>query len=314
MAKNSAERISFKKDLAALPFLLPFMAIFLVYIAWPLVYSFYLSLLRTDIYSSWYDRFGTMRFVGLQNYIEILQDPVFLFSILLTFIYAILTIFPTMALSLFLAITLNRKTKGFGIFRSGFFIPNVFDIYVVGVIWLFLYNPNAGLFVKIADMIGLDSLAQQGFLNNPKLTLPCVALAMVLKNAGFGMILFLTALNNISTSIFEAAEVDGATKWQQLVHVTVPLLRPIILFLSITGMVGTLNAFSEIYAMTDNTGGASIQIAGHTLQSGRISGYHLFRVFDDSYYGQAAAISFVLLAIALVIAYFNFKFLSPKES
>jgi ABC-type sugar transport system permease subunit len=136
---------------------------------------------------------------------------------------------------------------------------------------------------------------------------------MVLKNAGFGMILFLTALNNISSSIFEAAEVDGASKWQQLVHVTIPLLRPIILFLSITGLTGTLNAFSEVYAMTDNTGGAAVEVFGQTLTSGRISGYHLFRVFDSSMYGEAAAISFYLLAIALVVAFVNFKVLNPKD-
>ncbi|MEQ8820619.1 MAG: sugar ABC transporter permease [Sumerlaeia bacterium] len=311
--KSSAGRITLQQDLQALPFLAPFLAIFGVFIGFPLVYSVWLSMHRTDIYSSWYDRFGTMQFVGLQNYADVAASIPFWWSIFLTFVYATLTIIPGMILSLFLAITLNRKMKGLGFYRSGFFLPNVFDIYVVGVIWLLLYNPNEGLFLRIFEWVGLGVLVQDGFLSNPYLTLPCIALAMVLKNAGFGMILFLTALNNIPTSVFEAAEVDGATKWQQLTHITLPLLRPIILFLSITGLVATLNAFSEIYSMTDNTGGPGVNVGGQTLQAARVSGYHLYRVFDDSFYGQAAAISFFLLAIALVVSVINFKFLAPKD-
>jgi ABC-type sugar transport system permease subunit len=197
--------------------------------------------------------------------------------------------------------------------RSGFFLPNVFDVYVVGVIWLLIYNPNGGLFTYLLSWINADQLARQGVLNNPWLTLPAIALAMILKNAGFGMILFLTALNNINESIFEAADVDGATWFQKLWHITLPLLKPIILFLTITGLVGSLNAFAEIYAMTDDTGGTSIQIAGQTLSSARLSGYHLYKVFNESMYGEAAAISFVLLGIALVISWVNFKVLSTKD-
>ncbi len=136
---------------------------------------------------------------------------------------------------------------------------------------------------------------------------------MVLKNAGFGMILFLTSLNNLNQSVFEAADVDGASSRQKLMYITIPMLRPIILFLSITGMMATLNAFAEIYAMTDDTGGTSVEVFGNTLQSARISGYHLYKVFDTSMYGQAAAISFLLLIVALVISFINFKVLTPKD-
>lgn len=309
---RKASDITLKDDLEALPFLTPFFIVFLLFIGYPLIYSLWLSVHQVTIFSDFYDIFGTMNYVGLENYQQVLTDPVFWWSVVLTFVYAALTIFPGIVLSLALALFLNRKIRGFGLLRSGFFLPNVFDIYVVGVIWLMIYNPNGGLFSWFLELINFNSLADQGVLNNAWLTLPAISLAMVLKNAGFGMILFLTSLNNINQSIFEAADVDGASFWQKLTNIIVPLLRPIIFFLVVTGMVNSLNAFAEIYGMTDNTGGTSVVIADQTLQSARISGYHLFRVFDQSMYGRAAAISFVLLIIAVSISFVSYKLLNPR--
>ncbi|MDX2175623.1 MAG: sugar ABC transporter permease [Candidatus Sumerlaeia bacterium] len=313
MAHRATHRITWKHDLQALPFILPFLAVFLLFIGYPIFNSLMLSVHQTTIYSDFYDVFGSMRFVGADNYTMILRDPQFWWSLVLTCAYAALTILPGMALSLALAIFLNRKVRGFGALRSGFFLPNVFDIYVVGVIWLLIYNPNGGLFIVLMDWLGLDGLFQRGILSNPWLTLPAIAFAMILKGAGFGMILFMTSLNNINSSIFEAADVDGASYWQKLWYITLPLLRPIILFLSITGLVGALSSFAEIYAMTDNTGGPSLEIGGVTLQSARVSGYHLYRYFQDSMYGEAAAMSFLLLVVATIISVVNMKILSPKD-
>jgi len=309
------DRITLRDDLAALPFLGPFLLVFIIFIGWPIFYSLWISVHRVTIFSDFYNIFGTMQYVGLANYLQTLTDLQFWWSIVLTFIYAVLTIGGGIVLSLTLALMLNKPRRGFGLARSGFFLPNVFDVYVVGVIWLMIYNPNGGIFSLALEWVGLSNMAKAGVLNNPWLTLPAIALAMVLKNAGFGMILFLTSLNNINQSIFEAADVDGASPRQKLIHITLPLLRPIILFLTITGMVGSLNAFSEIYAMTDDTGGTSVELEafGTTVRAARLSGYHLFKVFNETMYGEAAAISFVLLAIALVISFINFRVLAPKD-
>lgn len=307
------ERIPLRENLSAMPFVLPFLAVFVVFIGYPLFYSLWISFHRVTIFSDFYDVFGTMQFVGFDNYAKILSEPVFLFSILLTLVYGLLTIVPGIALSLTLALLLNNKTKSASLMRSGFFLPNVFDIYVVGVIWLLIYNPRGGIVSPILRFFGLDELAAGGVLNDARLTLPAIAAVMILKNAGFGMILFLTSLNNISESIFEAADVDGAKGWQKLFFITIPMLRPTILFLSVAGLVGALNAFAEIYALTDDTGGTSLQIGETTLRSANVSGYHLFKVFNESMYGEAAAISFVLLAIAMVVAWLNFKFIAPKD-
>ena len=299
--------ITLRQDLPALDFLAPFLRVFGVFIGYPLVYSIWISVHEVTIYSDFYDLFGTMNYVGMENYARLSSDPVFWWSVFLTFAYASLTIFPGMALSLTLAILLNRKMRGLGLMRGGFFLPNVFDIYVVGVIWLLIYNPAGGIVSALLRMMRMTGLDDKGLLGNPYFTLPAIAFAMILKNAGFGMILFLTSLNTINESIFEAADVDGATPWQKLVHITLPMLRPIIFFLTVTGMVGALNAFAEIFAMTDATGGTSIQVAGQTLQSGRISGFYLFQIFSASRYGEAAAMSFMLLIIAVVISFASYK-------
>lgn len=309
------ERITLQDDLKALMFIGPFAAVFGLFIFVPLVYSIYISMRRGSIYSDFYNVFGEMQFVGIRNFADVANDPYFWWSVMLTFIYAALTIVPGMALSLGLALFLNRKSRGFGLLRSGFFLPNVFDVYVVGVIWLLIFNPGSGPVASLFNMLGATDLAKTGLLNTPWFTLPAIAIAMILKNAGFGMILFLTSLNNMNESIFEAADVDGASKWQKIWLITIPLLKPIILFLSVTGLVGTLNAFSEVYAMTDNQGGVSMNVpwSETTFHSARISGYHLFRIFDEARYGEAAAVSFMLLIIAVVISIINFKFLSPKD-
>lgn len=306
-------RITLRHDLRALPFLLPFLLVFVVFIGYPLFYSFWISIHRVSIYSDFYDLFGTMDYVGLDNYRKVFSDAEFWWSILLTVVYACLTIVPGIALSLALALLLNREGKGFNLLRTGFYLPNIFDVYIVGVIWLLIYNPSGGIFTRLMQFFGLENLTETGVLNNPYTTLPAIALAMILKNAGFGMILFLTSLANINQSIFEAADVDGASAWQKLIHIKIPLLRPIIFFLVVTGVMGALNAFSEIYAMTDDSGGSSIAIGGETLRSARISGYHLYKVFSQSQYGEAAAISFGLLAFALIISFLNFKILKPRD-
>lgn len=297
----------------ALPFVLPFMVVFGIFIAYPLFYSLWLSFHRVTIFSDFYDTFGTMTWVGAENYAVILASVEFWWAVAATFVYACLTIVPGIALSLFLALMLNRRMRGLGLMRSGFFLPNVFDIYVVGIVWLLLYSPGTGLVSQALAWFGSTDLARQGVLDNPWLTLPAISLAMVLKNAGFGMILFLVSLNNINPSIMEAADVDGASWWQKLTSVTIPLLRPMILFLVVTGTVGAINAFAEIYAMTNDSGGVPIEVMGETVRSARTGGYHLFKIFDDGRYGVAAAVSFLFMIIALVISYANFRLLRSSD-
>lgn len=293
-------------------FLAPFLAVFSVFLLYPIVYSLMLSFQKNTIYSDFYNIFADMRFVGLENYITLLNDPEFWWSLLLTFYYALLTIPAFIGLSLLLALLLNNRLAGKSFFRGAFFLPNVLDMLVIGIIWTLIYAPKYGLLAIVGRSLQIESLADAGLMSNTWTALPAVALAMVLKGSGFGMILYLTAIQNIPQSIYEAAEFDGAGWWDKLRHITWPLVKPITLFLVVTGVLGSLNAFTEIFAMT-NSGGPNVSVLGHTVGATRISGFYLFRMFEDGQYGYAAAVSYVLLIVAIIVSILNVKFLQTKK-
>lgn len=291
-------------------FLSPFLLVFLVFLGYPTLYSLVLSFHKTTIYSDWYNIFSDMKFVGFENYIRLLTvDKEFWWSLVVTGYYAILTIPSSICLSLFLAVLLSNNFKGTSFFRSAYFLPNVLDMLVVGIIWVSVYSLGA----DILNSLGFKTFAFEGILDNPWTVLPAIALAMVLKGAGFGMILFLTAIQNIPTSVYEAANIDGANAWHKLRYITVPLVRPIILFLIITGILASLNAFTEIYAMTNATGGPAIQVWDGTARAAKLSGFYLFSNFEMGRYGYAAAISYLLLVIALAISFVNIKIMGNGE-
>ncbi len=293
-------------------FIVPFLLVAAVFLIFPIAYSFYLSFRETWLYSNWFDQFADMRYVGFRNYVDLLRNPQFWWALVATFVYALLVIPTSIAASLALALFLNTRLPGYRALRSAFFLPHVFDVFVVGIIWLLLYNPQIGPFAEFFRWLGVEWFKKHGFVDNPYTILPSIAFAMVLKGMGFGMILFLTALNNIPDSIFEAAEIDGANARQKLFYVTIPLLRPMILFMSVTGLVGVLNAFAEFYAMTKATGGVAFQFLGATVQAARVSGFYLYQLFSDAFYGHAAAMSFILLLIGLVITWVNFRILGKE--
>jgi ABC-type sugar transport system permease subunit len=135
---------------------------------------------------------------------------------------------------------------------------------------------------------------------------------MTLKGAGFGMVLLLAALQNIPGDVYEAADIDGANEWQKFWLITIPLLRPILGFMVITGLIGSLNAFTEIYAMT--AGGPQLVVGGETVGSTSVAGYYLFKQFNAGNYGYAAAISYMLLIITLVITGVQQKIAGKKNN
>lgn len=309
-----------KETLSSLLFLLPFLLLFAVFLLFPIAYSFFLSFFGSPRDFS----LSNLEFVGLANYINILgihqtptgwklNDPQFWWSLAVTLIYGGLSIPLGIAAALGLALLLNNRLRGKEFFRSAFFLPNVLDMLVVGVIWYLIYAPKYGALAQISTVfLGPDNFFNTtGLLGSPLTALPAVVIAMVLKGAGFGMILFLAALQNIPECIYEAADIDGATKWQQFWKITLPLLRPILVFMVITGVIGSLNAFTEIYAMT--AGGPQVVIGDETLGSTSVSGYYLYKQFEGGRYGYAAAISYVLLTITLIITFIQQKLFSGSN-
>ncbi len=291
-------------------FLSPFMILFVVFLVFPIFYSFYLSFLGTST------DYGltSMTWVGFENYKRIIQDWQFWSSLVITAFYALISIPSGIIVSLGLALLLDNKLFGKSFFRSAFFLPNILDMLVVGTIWSLIYAPKYGVIAQISSIL----LGENNFFNNPGLlgspytALLAVIFAMTLKGAGFGMVLFLAALQNIPNDVYEAADIDGANEWQKFYLITVPLLKPIIFFMVITGIIGSLNAFTEIYAMTSGGPSTVLSGIGKTVDSTSVAGYYLYKQFDAGNYGYAAAISYIMLIITLGITYIQQKLAAKK--
>ena len=290
-------------------FLSPFMLLFGIFLIFPIFYSFYLSFFGSPTNYS----LTSLEFVGLANYQRIMTDFQFWWSLGITAFYGVLSIPLGICASLALALLLDNKLFGKSFFRSAFFLPNVLDMLVVGVIWTLIYAPKFGALAQITTwLLGENNFFNTtGLLGSPMTALLAVVIAMVLKGAGFGMVLFLAALQNIPEAVYEAADIDGATEWQKFTKITVPLLQPIIIFMVITGVIGSLNAFTEIYAMT--SGGPQVVMGGETVGSTSVAGYYLFKQFDSGNYGYAAAISYMLLIITLGITWLQQRFAARND-
>jgi ABC-type sugar transport system permease subunit len=305
------------ETLIAYLFLAPFLIAFVVFLGYPIVYSLYLSFHQTTVFTDWFNIFGDMRWAGFGNYSDLLfNDFEFWWSLYRTLIYALLMIPAQIVIGFFLAVLLREKLPGRDFFRGAFFMPHVLDVFVVGTIWVLIYSPNYGLLDVLLTRIGIDFFSSTGVLGNPWTALPAIAFALVLKSAGFGMILFLAAMSNIPESVYEAADIDGANFWQKHRHVTFPLVKPIILFLIITGLMGALNAFTEIYAMAATKyaqGGPFIDSFGHTVGVTKVSGFYLYKTFEQGDYGRAAAMSFLLLIVAFTISVLNARLLRSEK-
>jgi ABC-type sugar transport system permease subunit len=250
--------------------------------------------------------------VGPANYVRLLKDNAFWWSLVMTVLYGALAIPFGITVAFCLALLLNNSLPGNKFFRSAYFLPNVLDMLAVGFVWTLLYAAG-GVLPSLLGQIGIAYFQKTGFLGNPTTALPAIVFAMTLKGAGFGMILFLAALQNIDPSLHEAAAIDGAGPWQRIRHITLPLLKPVILFMVVTGAIGALNAFTEVYAMTG--GGPNclvphwIPLFGGTTQGAtKVSGYYLYQKFVvNQEYGFGASIAYVLLAITIVVTIINLK-------
>ncbi len=304
----NSSNIDLKENLTAYSFIFPFILIVTVWLIYPIIYAFILSLSEVTLTTDFFNTFEDMRWVGLENYARLIYDVDFWWSILMTLYYAVLYLPGYIIFSLILAIILNNQLPGKSFFRGVFFLPYVLDLLVIGIIWTLIYAPNYGLLALLFQGLGLESWADFGVLGNPWTALPGIALAMILKTTGYGMVIYLTAIQNISPSIYEAAELDGAGWWDQLRYITWPLVKPVTLFLSVTGFMMVLNGFTVIYAMSE-TGGPSISLGEQAVGATRITGFYLYQIFHQGEYGYAAAVCYALLVLAIIVSIINFKYI-----
>ena len=186
-------------------------------------------------------------FVGVDNYTRMIADPVFWHALTNNLVYALVTIPVSMALALAMALFVNARIQGQGLTRMAFFTPTVLPMVAVANIWLFFYAPGYG---PVDQILGLIGLGDNNLLGSPGTALWALIVITIWKEAGFFMIFYLAALQQISPTLLEAARLEGATPWQTFRRVTVPLIMPTTLFVMVNALIGAFRLVDHVIALT----------------------------------------------------------------
>ncbi len=287
-----------QQAVAAWVLALPFMALFLVFTAGPVLASLGMSF--TDIRSTDVQNPFAVTFVGLSNYTELLGDPLFRKVTFNTFLYLILGVPLTLAIALAVAVGLNRIQRLKGFFRVGFYLPVVTSIVAVSVVWKFLLRDEGGLINTVIGWFGVDG---PGWLDSTTTALPTLVVMAVWRNFGTMMIIFLAALQTVPREIVEAAESDGAGAWARFRYLTLPMLRPTLLFGAVITSIGYLQFFEEAFVMTK----------GGPLDSTRSITFFTFDQWGYGNYGYASAAAYLLFLAIMALTALQFRLLREKD-
>ena len=294
MSKTKKTKDYKSSSTAAYFFIGPAVISIFIFFFIPVIAAFVMSFTDFDIYAL--GSFDTVRFVWFNNYLRLFDDPLFWQSLLNTCYYVVLATPLSILVSLSAALLLNAKlVKLKGIFRLSYFIPYVTTLVAVAIVWRFIYHPKFGILNYFLGFFGINHV---DWLGDPNLAMPAIVLMSVWKNFGYYMIIFIAGLQNIPEDLYEAASIEGAGGWQQFKSITLPMLAPTTLFISIVTIVGYFQLFAEPYIMTQ--GGPlnkTLSIVGYMYNEG-------FRWWNMGY---SASISFVLFFIILIVTVIQFK-------
>jgi multiple sugar transport system permease protein len=270
---------------AAWGFLAPFGLFYVVFILGPLAYQFVSSFFSTSLV-----RPGIGSALGLANYVEVLTNSMFWIAVRNTVVFTALTTVPLVLLGLAMAILVNRMTRAQWLYRLAFFTPYVLPSATMALIWYFLYSPGLGLIDSILSAFGVKSAA---LLGNPSTALAAVALSTVWWTLGFNFVLYLAGLQEIPRDLYEAASLDGASAWQQIRLITVPMLGRTTTLVVVLQIIASLKVFDQIFIMTQGgPGTATIPVLEYVYNTG----------FTDYRVGAASAASMVFFLLILGVS------------
>ncbi|SCK18776.1 carbohydrate ABC transporter permease [Streptomyces sp. WMMB 322] len=277
----------------------PFLLLFLTFMAVPIVATFVMSFTEFELRNV-ADPFSA-EFIGLENYTRLFEDEKFLTSLFNTFYFVLLGVPLTVGAGLFAAVLLNRGVGRIRtVFRVGFYAPVVTSIVAVAVVWRFVLDPADGLIAGLASEVGLRS---PDFLGSNVLAMPSLIVMAVWRNLGNAMVLFLAGLQGIPTEVREAARLDGAGVWQEFRSITVPLLRPTMLYVSVMTTIGFLNVFEEPFVLTEGGPDNSTLTVSLNMYKEGFSYFHM---------GYASSMAYVLFTVILAVTLLQLRLLKDK--
>lgn len=226
-------------------FILPTVVFFLVFIAFPFFRAIGISM------TEWagYDQ---PRFIGLKNFINMMNDRIFWIALKNTFFFMVATTILQTIIPLLVAVLLNAGWRGDVAYRTILFLPNIISLVVTGLLWRMIYDGNFGILNSALTTLGLTALKRQ-WLADPSTVMPAIIMVSLWASLGFYMVIFFAGLQSIPTELYEVASIDGANSWQKLVHITVPMLWPVTTVVMVINIIGGIKVFDVVYVMT--TGG-----------------------------------------------------------
>jgi multiple sugar transport system permease protein len=288
-----------RRKKAGWAFAAPFTVLFLVFGLLPVVASLVMSV--TDMRATDLRTPLAVNFVGLDNYSRLFADDLFVRSAVNTLIFVVVGVPLTIVAALAAANALNSGLIRFrALFRVGFYLPVVTSIVAIAVIWRFLLDPEAGLVDNLLAQAGIDGPA---WLQDTRTSLGSLTVMAAWRNFGSLMVIFLAALQGIPNDLYEAARLDGAGRWQQFRRITMPLMRPALLFGAVITGIGYLQLFEEPLVMTQ----------GGPLSSTLSVSYHIYNQFGFGNYGYAAAASYVLFVAIVALSVLQFRLLGNRN-
>ena len=287
-----SRRVTRKK---VLPYLLvsPYLIFVIVFVVFPVLFCFFLTFHKWNI-------IAPMKFIGTDNYSRLLHDRLFWIAIGNTLKFLFLHIPLQLVVSLFLAYLLNQKIRAIAFFRGAFFMPVIVSGVVVTILWQQLLGYDFGLINRMLMGVGLHKI---GWLVNPDIAIYSIAVMATWKNVGLYVILFLVGLQTVPTQYYEAAKMEGATRWQQFYHITLPMINPTVFMVVILSTIGGFSLFIEPYIMT---GGGPL----NTTLSAVL--YIYKQAFQYYNMGYSATLGFTYAIMIMVVVILQKKFIEKE--
>ncbi len=283
--RRSNPRWNITEDLAGYMFMMPTILVLGTFVVFPILYAVFLSLQKVQLLGG-----IEYEFIGFRNFTRLAEDERVWIALRNTAEYVAIVVPTQTILALILAVTLNSGIRGKNLWRILYFLPTVTSSAVLTLIFMWIYNTD-GLLNDFLASVGLPTY---NWLGDPAVALKGIMLMNIWSTAPFFMVIYLAALQDIPQTLYEAAELDGANGWQQFIHITLPLLKPVTFFVATMGVIGTFQLFDQSYIFSGGTGGpnnATLTVVLLIYQA----------VFRNLQMGYAAAIAFLLAAVIIVI-------------
>jgi ABC-type sugar transport system permease subunit len=287
-ARRKSRAAGRRQFVGALGYLLPSLAVFTVFVFYPLVKNVQLSLYETSPLG------GLGRFVGAGHYAQLIHDPAFLNSLRVSFLFALYTVPTGIVLGLPLAMLANRRLRGIVVFRTAYSFTIAVSIAAAALIWEWLLDPNVGV---LNYLLSLVHVSKVGWLTDPAWALPAVAATTVWKDLGFNVVVLLAALQGVPEELIEAARIDGAGRWAAFRNVVVPAISPALFFVGVVATIGVLQSFGQVHILT----------RGGPVEATNVIVYSIYRnAFINFQFGLAAAQAMLLFVLVLILTGLQF--------